>query len=418
MKRISAKFNKILGLAMIFMMSIGLFVSNVSAATSGAAYFVSPTGLVTFYDEYVLNTVGEKKYGVTLKALDINAITGELTLDKDVSVYHIFTVFDTTINLNGNNEIKVVEEAKKYTVKGEGTLTLSALSYFGNAEEKDKNGELVCNKLWYVANANNPEEKTAVTLPSSQLTMNMIKAQYEEIKGLNAGLPEVFAEDNFTCETRLVSQLLTKEITEDWVKEHIITDKNVKLADGKLIIYDKEEDIQEPGKEETGKVNFLTTSGLVFESKNPLDSGLSVTKTDLMETMNKEDITNLESQAGNKALVGLYDISVVDSDNNVVPMKNGEFTIKIKLTEEMKKYNHLIAAYIKDGKIVEKFDVKIDGDYAVFNTTHLSWYGVLGENIANVENPNTGDSIAFFITIALIGVIGLSISYTSIKKRA
>ena len=101
-------------------------------------------------------------------------------------------------------------------------------------------------------------------------------------------------------------------------------------------------------------------------------------------------------------------------------MENGTFTIKIKLTDAMKEYNTLTAAYILDGKIVETFNTTIDGEYVVFNTTHLSEYAILGENTTTdevIENPSTGDNIMQYAIVLCLSAIGIGYVAYTLKKE-
>ena len=72
--------------------------------------------------------------------------------------------------------------------------------------------------------------------------------------------------------------------------------------------------------------------------------------------------------------------------------EDGPFTLKIKKTDEMKKYDTFEFINIfadDDGKLV-KGDVvkmKVDGDYLVGELPHLSTYALVGKKI---ENPSTG----------------------------
>ena len=51
--------------------------------------------------------------------------------------------------------------------------------------------------------------------------------------------------------------------------------------------------------------------------------------------------------------------------------------IRILLEESLRGYDKYQVVYIKDGKIVEEMPTKIEGNYIVFETTHLSEYGIV-----------------------------------------
>ena len=80
--------------------------------------------------------------------------------------------------------------------------------------------------------------------------------------------------------------------------------------------------------------------------------------------------------------------------------------------------------YIKDGKIVEEMPTKIEGNYIVFETTHLSEYGIVASNnektqgaVDKTQNPQTGDNVVVFGIIFVVAVLGLAISTIISKKK-
>ena len=103
--------------------------------------------------------------------------------------------------------------------------------------------------------------------------------------------------------------------------------------------------------------------------------------------------------------------------------------IKIALPEELKGYNKYEVVYILEGKIKETLPAIIEEGYLVFETTHLSEYGVIAENIENEEgqtntsnneekinNPKTGDNIGAVIALFTIATMGL-VATIKIRKR-
>lgn len=103
----------------------------------------------------------------------------------------------------------------------------------------------------------------------------------------------------------------------------------------------------------------------------------------------------------------------------------GETTVK--LPENLKGFNKYEVVYIKDGKIEENIEAKIDGDYLVFKTTHLSEYGIIATNTTNtsnsanntedVSNPKTGDNIVIYVAMACASIIGMGLLSLNIKRK-
>ena len=99
--------------------------------------------------------------------------------------------------------------------------------------------------------------------------------------------------------------------------------------------------------------------------------------------------------------------------------------IRILLEESLRGYDKYQVVYIKDGKIVEEMPTKIEGNYIVFETDHLSEYGIIASNnektqgaVDKTQNPQTGDNIIIFSVILAIAVIGLTVSIIITKKKS
>ena len=53
-------------------------------------------------------------------------------------------------------------------------------------------------------------------------------------------------------------------------------------------------------------------------------------------------------------------------------------TVKIPMNDHLKGYKYYQAVYL--GEELERFDAVAEGDFLVFETTHLSQYAILGSN--------------------------------------
>ena len=64
--------------------------------------------------------------------------------------------------------------------------------------------------------------------------------------------------------------------------------------------------------------------------------------------------------------------------------------------------------YILDNEIKETIPATIEEGYIVFETTHLSEYGIIATEKNNIiRNPQTEDNIRFYIVIFILSVIGI-----------
>jgi hypothetical protein len=112
-------------------------------------------------------------------------------------------------------------------------------------------------------------------------------------------------------------------------------------------------------------------------------------------------------------LVSILEITVNDKEDGH-DITEGPFQIKIKLTDEMKKYNSFKLVYLKDDMIVgETIELKVKDGYLVGTLKHLSTYLLIGNN---VDNPATGDNIMLYVIMLILSTIGLTTSLY-IKKR-
>lgn len=131
-----------------------------------------------------------------------------------------------------------------------------------------------------------------------------------------------------------------------------------------------------------------------------------------------DTVKNNTKEQGN--LLALYAIEVNDSTMGYT----GSIKLKIKLSEEMKKYNSFKLVYLDDEnnfKVTDIVDFKIEGDYLVGTLPHLSAYALVGNSVPTKAetttvstNPKTGDNI---ITVISIFIVASIISLTIIKKR-
>ena len=345
------------------------------------------------------NTSGDE---ISIATFIKNANGDTLTLESDADFYLYGGAEDSsTIVVNGNNHINILTD-EHFTITGNGSLTIDGL--YSSRLAVDEDG----NQLYYIVYDDIDGFQHRVVDENGDdvlvVSKEEFEAMYENLKASNPDMAQIALED---LEYFINSQyeVVPETITEEWIKEHITTEMN--------IIYNENDSITFSN---VGSV--LDAENVIFESKDILDEKFTLDVTDV--TSNATDELKDAIALDNKVLLLLYDISVVNENNEIVPIENGTFTIKIKLTEEMKEYDTLTAAYILDGKVVETFDISIDGEYVVFNTTHLSEYAILGENVKTdeiIENPSTGDNILVYVTILGLSVVGTGILLYKIRKE-
>ena len=125
-----------------------------------------------------------------------------------------------------------------------------------------------------------------------------------------------------------------------------------------------------------------------------------------------------------KNLKAVFDINVVSNAGDIIKIEDNKMQIRILLEESLRGYDKYQVVYIKDGKIVEEKPTKIDGNYIIFETDHLSEYGIIASNnektqgaVDKTQNPQTGDNVLAFGIIFVVAVLGLAISTIISKKK-
>ena len=101
--------------------------------------------------------------------------------------------------------------------------------------------------------------------------------------------------------------------------------------------------------------------------------------------------------------------------------------IRIALPEDLKGFNKYEVVYISNDEIKETIPATVEDGYIIFETSHLSQYGIIATNVEGkteqtkneTNNPKTGDNVivyAVLFAIAILGIITLAIVNTKRKK--
>ncbi len=117
----------------------------------------------------------------------------------------------------------------------------------------------------------------------------------------------------------------------------------------------------------------------------------------------------------------IADINVLDGNNNIIKISDTKMKIRIALPDNLKGYNKYEIVYISNGEIKETIPAAAENGYIVFETNHLSQYGIIATNTGNgTKSPQTGDNsnLALWFAVLLIsgGVLAV-LGIASKKKR-
>ena len=154
---------------------------------------------------------------------------------------------------------------------------------------------------------------------------------------------------------------------------------------------------ENPGKD---TVKELQSTG---ETKAKIEFATEVSKD------YKLDIKSIEvkKELADKNVKFVADINVLDGNNNVVKISNTKMKIRIALPEDLKGYDKYKVVYIVNDEIKETLPAAAENGYIVFETNHLSQYGIVGTNTGNgTKSPQTGDNSNMFLWVALLFASG------------
>ena len=141
-------------------------------------------------------------------------------------------------------------------------------------------------------------------------------------------------------------------------------------------------------------------------------------KLDIKSVEVKKDLTD-------KSVKYVIDINVLEN-GQVVKINNTKMKIRIALPKDLTGFNKYEVVYISNNEIKEKFPAKVEDGYIVFETSHLSQYGVIATNTEQpsnnnttnneTNNPQTGDNIMLNIMLFIISATVIS-TLTVVNKK-
>lgn len=391
---------------------LGLFVQigSVKALTIGDCQVLASYKLSSSLDteKYICKgqsygNVGEAIYysgdGSTISLTNFNAYYFAIS-DKD----------EVTLDLNNENNIAMLHVGDlPINIIGTGSLKFKEDAYV----KLVVNGELVYRFVY--------NDKTLVLDDGSvyEDTLSNFKTNYTSLKEKNS-LPEEFKEDDYTLIQAVDYVSMTSvSVTDSWLFKHIKTELSTSVSDGYGIIkYVKPVEEQSKAKTTSTKTTKKKSSKKATTLKTNKVILISDTKLNNKYKLNVNDLDDKKSEYNKKVkdfdIVSLYDVSIYNGKKEV-EMKNNSFIIKIKLDEKKDNYDNYKIIYVNDdGEIAEYIDGTIEDGYIVFKTTHLSQYGVIGQNekeevleSSTVEPVKKNNNIGNILKISLI--IGIAL---------
>ncbi|MGN1384825.1 MAG: InlB B-repeat-containing protein [Clostridia bacterium] len=135
-------------------------------------------------------------------------------------------------------------------------------------------------------------------------------------------------------------------------------------------------------------------------------------------------LTEVKKELADKNVKFIADINVLE-DGQVVKISDTKMKISIALPDDLKGYNKYEVVYILNGEIKETIPATVEDGYIVFETTHLSEYGIVATNVEEnnktentvINNPKTGDNIIIFSIIFVLALTGILVTCIISRKR-
>ena len=346
-----------------------------------------------------------KEYGSSIDAIYYSGNGSKIILNSfDAYYFTNWEEYDVTLELNGNNNISMLRLSdSKFSVTGSGSLKFKQNSFV----KKVINGEAVYQYVYKDKTVVNSDKKIyeGITIEFEE--------NYEHLKEINK-LPSEYNLEDYVLEQAVdYTKMTPVTVTEEWINQHISTDLTIAVEEGFGVVkYIKPEAQKAPEAtgDKTNKENQLETDNVILISDKKVNTKYELKE----ENLTEHEVANKVSSSIDKDLVSLYDVTVYNGKKEV-SMKNGQYTIKIKLDGNVDNYENYQIIYVNDsGEIEEYIDGNIEGDYIVFNTSHLSQYGVIASPIVHEEVYSTLEISkvnpfvvnVFKISILVIFIIG------------
>lgn len=134
----------------------------------------------------------------------------------------------------------------------------------------------------------------------------------------------------------------------------------------------------------------------------------------------------IKKELTDKNVKYVVDVNVLEN-GQIVKISDTKMKIRIALPEDLKGFNKYEVVYISNDEIKETIPATVEDGYIVFETSHLSQYGIIATNVEEkteqtkneTNNPKTGDNIttSVMLFVASISTIGILIVINRKKVR-
>lgn len=144
---------------------------------------------------------------------------------------------------------------------------------------------------------------------------------------------------------------------------------------------------KDPNYSETREIT--STSGIngsvtFLEWVDDINYSLQIKELDVPESLSKENVKYL------------VDIFFLNDKQEIVEVNGFKIKVKFKMPDNLKDYDTYKIVFTRNGKIIEQLDATVEDGYIIFETTHLSNYGIVATKkqveITISNNDNKGSN--------------------------
>ncbi len=321
-----------------------------------------------------------------------NKATITLKLENDMNGKNLVIVHET----HNGNEITGYELIDAVYNEENNTITFETDSFSNYAIASKEITDTTKYTVHFDSNGGTPVEDKEVTAGNSV-------AEPEQPTNGDKVFDGWFEDETLTTRfdfhtpiTRNVT-LYAKWIEKEKTEEYTIVDEN-----GNSITFE-----EEPERE----FYFHIIDYLTFTEEDLEEAGIPKEMFDEV----KEALKEVTKDYG--TLLSFLEIEVQNDDGYLI--HEGPFKIKIKMTDEMKKYNTFKIIYVD---IENNFDIEnpitltVEGDYLVGTLDHLSTYTITGSYVEEPVNPQTGDLMEVWKNMLLLSILGFTFGTIAVVK--
>jgi len=322
--------------------------------------------------------------------------TGSTISLNNFNAYY-FTNWDeeVTLDIKGNNNIQLLHISDvPVNITGGGSLKFKQNSFAKKVVNGDAVNQYIYNKKVILISDKKIFEGTVEEFVNS----------YNDLKELNK-LPNEYNESDYVLEqVEDYTKMSALAITDAWFASRIKTSLSTYVEDGYGIVKYVTQAPKKEEKKDNSQENVLQTDNVVLISEKKVDKKYKLKEENLKSSPVAQQLSN--SLEDGKDLVSLYDVSIYNG-SSIVEMKNGKYTIKIKLDAGVEDYENYQIIYVNDdGDIEEYIDGVVEDGYVVFETTHLSQYGVIADQVkmdnVGIKANNKKDSLLLVIKLSIL----------------